>query len=70
MMRRMTETSSLWICWAKKTSPLAGDVTGDTVRAAGLAIGLVDIKVAAIDEDWSGLKFVVPLANRQPAKKK
>jgi hypothetical protein len=47
----------LWICWAKRTSPLAADVTEPTVRTAGLAAGLVDYKVAAIDADWSGLLF-------------
>jgi CheY-like chemotaxis protein len=47
----------LWICWAKRTSPLATDVNEDAVRAAGLAAGLVDYKVAAIDADWSGLLF-------------
>lgn len=47
----------LWICWAKRTSPLASDVNEDAVRTAGLAAGLVDYKVAAIDADWSGLLF-------------
>jgi hypothetical protein len=48
---------NLWICWAKRTSPLATDVCENDVRAAGLAAGLVDYKVAAIDADWSGLLF-------------
>ena len=47
----------LWICWAKRTSSLATDVNEDAVRTAGLAAGLVDYKVAAIDADWSGLLF-------------
>ncbi len=47
----------LWIAWPKKTSRLAADVTEDTVRAAGLAHGLVDYKVCAIKERWSGLTF-------------
>lgn len=49
--------AGLWIAWPKKTSRLAGDVTEDTVRAAGLAHGLVDYKVCAINDTWSGLKF-------------
>jgi hypothetical protein len=47
----------MWIVWPKKTSPLAGDVNENHVRAAGLAAGLVDYKVCAVDADWSGLKF-------------
>jgi hypothetical protein len=47
----------LWIAWAKRTSPLATDVTETMVRATALGAGLVDYKVAAIDSDWSGLLF-------------
>jgi hypothetical protein len=47
----------LWIAWPKKSSALAVDVTEDVVRNAGLAHGLVDYKVCAINETWSGLKF-------------
>ncbi|MDX1548332.1 MAG: hypothetical protein R3247_15140 [Rhodothermales bacterium] len=54
----------LWICWPKKTSPLALDLAAGDVRAAGLAAGLVDVKVCAIDADWSGLKFVYRRADR------
>ena len=49
--------SGLWIVWAKKTSPLAGDVTETEVRGAGLAAGMVDFKICAVDQDWSGLRF-------------
>jgi uncharacterized repeat protein (TIGR03917 family) len=48
---------ALWICWPKKTSPLAVDLNEDLVRQAGLDLGLVDYKVCAVDADWSGLKF-------------
>lgn len=54
----------LWISWPKKTSPLFAGLTGDDVRRIGLAAGLVDIKVCAVDEDWSGLKFVRRVADR------
>ncbi len=47
----------LWIAWPKKTSALASDISETDVRAAGLANGLVDYKVCAINETWSGLKF-------------
>ena len=47
----------LWICWPKKSSPLASDLNENMVRDAGLDVGLVDYKVCAVDADWSGLKF-------------
>jgi hypothetical protein len=47
----------VWIAWPKKSSPLASDISETEVRAAGLANGLVDYKVCAINEVWSGLKF-------------
>lgn len=56
-IRDRSWTDGLWIAWAKQSSPLATDVTETHVRAAGLAAGLVDYKVCAIDADWSGLKF-------------
>jgi hypothetical protein len=49
--------SGLWIVWAKQTSPLAGDVSETEVRGAGLAAGMVDFKICAVDQDWSGLRF-------------
>jgi len=59
----------LWIAWPKKASGKPTDLTEDVVRQIGLQCGLVDVKVCAIDEIWSGLKFVVRLKDR-PAKKK
>ena len=56
MAGRVT-TDKLWIVWAKKTSPLAADVSERDVRAAGLDHGLVDFKICAVDADWSGLLF-------------
>jgi hypothetical protein len=50
-------TSGLWIAWPKKASGMDCDLTEGLVRAAGLGHGLVDYKVCAIDETWSGLKF-------------
>jgi CheY-like chemotaxis protein len=51
------EGGGLWIAWPKRTSALAADVTETHVRGVGLAAGLVDFKVCAIDETWSGLRF-------------
>lgn len=53
----LAEGGSIWIAWPKQTSKLAGDLTGNDVRSVGLAAGLVDYKVCAIDETWSGLLF-------------
>jgi hypothetical protein len=53
-----------WVAWPKRSSGVATDVTEDVVRDLALPIGLVDIKVCAIDETWSGLKLVVPKAQR------
>ncbi len=51
------KASGLWICWAKRTSPLASDVGEADVRNTALANGLVDFKICALDADWSGLRF-------------
>lgn len=50
-------TAGLWIAWPKKSSRLASDISEDDVRNTGLAHGIVDYKVCAINETWSGLKF-------------
>jgi len=54
----------LWVSWAKRTSPLNSGLDENIVRQLGLAAGLVDVKIAAITEDWSGLKFVYRVADR------
>jgi hypothetical protein len=55
----------LWVSWPKKSSGVATDLTENVVRAAALAAGLVDVKVCAVDETWSGLKLVYRLADRK-----
>jgi hypothetical protein len=67
---RMASETALWICWPKKTSPLATDVDENKVRERGLAAGIVDVKVCAVDEDWSGHKFVFRLKDRPALTKK
>jgi hypothetical protein len=54
----------LWVSWPKKASGVASDVTEDVVREIALPMGLVDVKVCAVDEVWSGLKLVYRLENR------
>jgi hypothetical protein len=48
----------VWVCWPKKAAKVDTDIDENVVREVGLAIGVVDVKVAAVDETWSGLKFV------------
>jgi len=59
----------LWIAWPKKASGVATDLTEDRVREIGLEAGLVDNKVCAVDETWSGLRFVIRLKDRPKSKK-
>lgn len=54
----------LWVSWPKGTSKIETDLKREPIRDYFLSIGLVDVKVAAIDEDWSGLKFVYRLKDR------
>ncbi len=51
--------AALWVCWPKKSSKVPTTVTEDTIRELALPLGLVDIKVCAVTEVWSGLKLVV-----------
>jgi len=55
----------LWIGWPKKASGRPTDLNENIVRDTGLACGLVDVKVCAVDEVWSGLKLVIRLKNRR-----
>ncbi len=62
--RQLTAAGALWVCWPKKASGVSTDLTEHVVREYGLGAGLVDVKVAAIDATWSGLKFVRRLQDR------
>jgi hypothetical protein len=64
LVERMQTAGMIWVCWPKKASKVPTDLDENIVRDLGLAIGVVDVKVAAIDEVWSGLKFVRRLADR------
>jgi hypothetical protein len=61
---RLTTAGGLWVCWPKKSSGLQRDLTETQVRSIGLDAGLVDNKVCAVDDTWSGLRFVRRLADR------
>jgi hypothetical protein len=64
LVPRLTTAGRLWVCWPKKSSGVPTDLTENVVRDVGLAQGLVDVKVCAIDATWSGLAFVRRLADR------
>jgi len=61
---RHSTAGMIWVCWPKKASGVATDLTENHVREYGLAHGQVDVKIAAIDTTWSGLKFVTRLRDR------
>lgn len=60
----MEEDGMVWVSWPKRASGVASRIGRADVMAAGKAAGLVDIKVCAVDETWSGLKFVIPVEER------
>jgi len=61
---RLESNGMLWIAWPKKAAKLETDVSESVVREFGLEAGLVDVKICAVDETWSGLKFVRRLKDR------
>ena len=64
----LKENGMLWISWPKKSSKILHDISENDIRSICIQNGLVDIKVCAIDADWSALKFVIPLKNRKSSK--
>jgi hypothetical protein len=60
----LTPAGMLWVAWPKKAAKIPTDLTEDRVRDYGLSAGLVDVKVCAVTEVWSGLKFVRRLKDR------
>src|SRR5215813_4609756 len=65
LAQRLTSNGMIWIAWPKKSSGVATDLTFERVQRIGLDARLVDVKICAIDETWSGLKFVYRLKDRQ-----
>jgi hypothetical protein len=64
LKEHLTPNGQLWISWPKKAAKMATDLDENIVREYGLHTGLVDVKVAAVDDIWSGLKFVFRLSDR------
>lgn len=65
MTKLLAPAGMLWVSWPKKSSGVATDLDENAIRAIGLAAGLVDVKVCAVTEVWSGLKFVRRLKDRK-----
>jgi len=64
-LAKMRQDAAIWVSWPKKASKVETDITEDTIREIALPMGLVDIKVCAVDETWSGLKLVVRKERRK-----
>ncbi|MEO8568951.1 MAG: hypothetical protein ABI419_07440 [Ginsengibacter sp.] len=65
VLKNIKPTTVIWASWYKKSSGIATDLTGDIIRNFALQNGLVDVKVCAVSDNWSGLKLVVPLKLRK-----
>ena len=61
---KLAPDGMIWVSWPKKASKVATTITEDVIRSAAFKAGLVDVKVCAVDEVWSGLKLVIPVARR------
>lgn len=59
LMKRLAPAGMIWVSWPKKAAKVETDITEDVIRAECLPLGLVDVKVCAVDEKWSGLKLVI-----------
>ncbi len=64
MKKHLSKKGMLWVSWPKKSSKISTDIIEDTIREIALPIGLVDIKVCAVDDIWSGLKLVKRVKER------
>ena len=64
LAKKLASNGIIWIAWPKKSSGVATDLSFDRVQKIGLQGGLVDVKICAVDEIWSGLKFVYRLKDR------
>jgi len=65
LIKQIKQNGMIWVSWPKKASKVVTDITEDLIRNFALQMGLVDIKVCAVDEVWSGLKLVIPVKNRK-----
>jgi hypothetical protein len=64
LAKKLATNGMIWIAWPKKSSGVATDLCFERVQRIGLNSGLVDVKICAVDEVWSGLKFVIRLKDR------
>lgn len=64
LIPRIKQNGMIWVSWPKKSSRMGTDLTGDGIREITLPLGLVDVKVVAVDETWSGLKLVIRKEHR------
>ncbi|HJT82266.1 MAG TPA: DUF3052 domain-containing protein [Chthoniobacterales bacterium] len=65
LRRKIPDDAVVWVSWPKKSSGVATNITEDVIRAVALPLGLVDIKVCAVDETWSGLKLMIRREQRK-----
>ena len=68
LAERLIANGMIWVAWPKKSSGVATDLSFERVQRIGLDAGLVDVKICAVDETWSGLKFVYRLKDRSSRK--
>jgi len=62
---KIPDNGTIWVSWPKKSANVPTDITEDVIREVALPLGLVDIKVCAVDETWSGLKLMIRRENRK-----
>jgi Protein of unknown function (DUF3052) len=64
LKKEILPNGMIWVSWPKKSSKVQTDITEDVIRNHALSMGLVDVKVCAVDDTWSGLKLVIPVKER------
>jgi hypothetical protein len=64
LKKEIVPNGTIWISWYKKSAKMNTDITEDLIRKLAIENGLVDVKVCAVNEQWSGLKLVIPIKNR------
>ena len=67
ILGKLRQDAAIWVSWPKQSAGVSTDVTENVIRAVALPMGLVDIKVCAVDDIWSGLKLVIRKENRGKA---
>ena len=65
LVKKLSTNGMIWIAWPKKSSGVPTDLVFERVQRIGLDCGLVDVKICAVDDTWSGLKFVIRLKDRK-----